>query len=423
MGSLVQQLYITADAIIVGQFTGKAGLAAIDSVFILFKFPINFMNGLTAGATILIARHYGAKNKEELGYVIRTANTLALGLGILCSVIGVLISPALLDIMSVPENLYPQALAYCQIYFGGLWAMIMYGMNAGILRSFGDSKRPLYVLIFSSIINVAGDILLVGVFGLSVQGAALATVFAQIVSMVFVLYMLSKFRPMSDFETGLSPILHSGHLIAMISTGIPLALQSILFPVANAIVQASVNKMGTDSIAAWGISAKITLIIWLIADAMSPVLSTYVSQNIGAEKRQRVKTGVRVGVAMSVSAIALLSVFLYFCSGMIGSWFLSPADRSAIIPLLVRYMQMMAPFFVFYAVAEAFTGACCGMGDTLRPMITTLITVCLLRVVCIFFILPSYNTMETIVRIYIASWIAAGGAFTVMYRIKRRNLY
>lgn len=421
LGSLIQQLYATADAVIVGQFTGKTGLAAIDSVFILFKFPINFMNGLTAGATILISRYYGAKNSEGLACSIRTANTLALILGCLCSLAGVFLTPALLDIMSVPENLYPQTLAYCRIYFGGLWAMVLYSMNAGILRAFGDSKRPLYALIFSALLNIIGDILLVGVFHMGVKGAAIATVIAQIVSMLFVFRMLSKFKPIPDFEAKIRPTFCTEHMTTMVITGIPLALQSILFPIANSIVQASVNRMGTDSIAAWGICAKMNLIIWLIADSMAPVLTTYVSQNIGADKRPRVKQGVLLGALMSFIAIAVVSTVLYFGSGTIGSWFLSEADRAAIIPLVVKYMGMMTPFFVFYSLAESFTGACCGFGDTLKPMITTLITVCLLRVVCIFFVLPIYSSMETIVWIYIASWISAGAAFTVMYTVKQNK--
>ena len=154
LGSLIQQLYTTADAVIVGQFAGKAGLAAIDSVHTLFKFPINFMNGLSAGATILISGYYGAKDEKSLRCCVRTANTLALVLGVICAIAGVLFTPQLLDIMAVPQDIYPQTLIYCRIYFGGIWAMVLYNMMSGILRSFGDSRRPLAALIFSSVVNI-----------------------------------------------------------------------------------------------------------------------------------------------------------------------------------------------------------------------------------------------------------------------------
>ena len=422
LGSLIQQLYTTADAVIVGQFAGKVGLAAIDSVHTLFKFPINFMNGLSAGATILISGYYGAKDEKSLRCCVRTAGTLALVLGVVCAVAGVIFTPQLLNIMAVPQDIYPQTLAYTRIYFGGIWAMVLYNMMAGILRAFGDSKRPLYVLILSSLLNIVGDFLLVGAFHLGVQGAAIATVAAQVISALFVSSMIKKMERISDGK----PVIHihfcAEHMSAMVKTGIPLALQSVLFPIANSIVQASVNGMGTDSIAAWGICDKMNLLIWLIADAMSPALTTYTAQNIGAKQPGRVKKGVLLGTVMSTGAVALVSLVLYFGAGFIGGWFVPAGDRSAVIPLVIRYTQMMAPFFVFYALAEAFTGACCGMGDTLKPMLTTLATVCLLRVVGIFFVLPVYQTMECIVGIYIASWIAAGLAFSVMYAWKQRKL-
>ena len=300
--------------------------------------------------------------------------------------------------------------------------MVMYNMMAGILLALGDSRRPLYVLILSSLLNIVGDFPLVGVFHMGVQGAAIATVAAQIVSVLCVAGMIRKIEHISEGKSMLHVHFCGEHMSAMVKTGIPLALQSLLFPIANSIVQASVNGMGTDSIAAWGICDKMNLLIWLIADAMSPALTTYTAQNLGANQPGRVKKGVLLGIAMSVGSVALVSLALYLGADFIGSWFVPAADRGAVIPLVIRYTRMMAPFFVFYAVAEAFTGACCGMGDTLKPMLTTLITVCLLRVVCIFFVLPVYQTMECIVGIYIASWIAAGVSFTAMYTWKQHKL-
>ena len=422
-GSLIQQLYTTVDAVIVGQFTGKTGLAAIDSVYTLFKFPINFMNGLAAGATIIISGYFGAKEKEGLHCAVRTALLVALFLGIICSIGGGVLTPWLLQVMSVPEEIQAGSLIYCRIYFAGLWAMILYNMMAGILRAFGDSKRPLYVLIICAAVNVIGDLLLVGAFRLGVGGAAAATVLSQAVSAGVMWLLLTK----ADFLEGqLSPAkmrFCKEHMGMMIRKGFPLALQSMLFPIANSIVQASVNTMGTDSIAAWGICDKLDLLIWLIADSMGPALTTYTAQNIGAGRKDRAKKGALVGTGISVIAVALISLVLYFGSGVIGPWFIAKKDVDALIPLVVRYMRMMAPFFVFYAVAEAYSGACCGLGETLVPMITTLLTICLFRVVAIFTVLPKFGTMECILWIYIASWILAGCAFVVLYSVKERKLH
>ena len=421
LGSLIQQLYTMTDSVIVGQFTGKTGLAAINAVATLFKFPLNFMNGLAAGATILISRAYGAEDRQDLRRSVNAALTVSVVLGVVFTVAGVAATPWLLRVMSIPEDIWDTTLVYCRVYFSGLWAMVLYNMTAGILRAFGDARRPLYVLILCCVVNIAGDLLLVGVFHLGVGGAAAATVAAQIVSAVAVLILLHR-----SMDGGLFPKdglrLSKNRLADMLKKGFPLAIQSVLFPIANSIIQASVNTMGTDAIAAWGICDKLDLLIWLVADSMSPALTTYIAQNIGAGKYDRVKKGAVTGTLMSAGTVAFISLILYFGSGVFGGWFISTQDAGDILPLVVRYMSLMCPFFFFYSFAEGFSGACCGMGNTLVPMITTLTTICLLRVLSIWFILPRFGTMECIVWIYIASWIVAGTAFTVMFILRAKKL-
>ena len=422
-GSLVQQLYVTVDAVVVGQFTGQLGLAAIDSVHTLFKFPLNFMNGLAAGATILISGCCGSGDREELNCSIRTACTAAVLLGIVCSIGGVLLTPWMLKIMSVPAEVYDRAAAYTRIYFGGIWSMILYNMAAGILRAHGDSKRPLYVLVCCAVVNILGDLLLVGVLGLGVSGAAMATVASQVVSVVLTFWLLNRSSGIHKREKPLwMPHFCREHMVRLLTTGFPLALQSMLFPVANSIVQAGVNTMGAVQIAAWGICDKLDMLIWLIADSMGPALTTFTAQNLGAKNSHRVKIGVRIGTLMSVGAVALVSLVLFLFASPLTYWFVSTQDAVSLAPMVSRYSRMMAPFFFFYAIAEALSGACCGTGDTVKPMITTLVTICLTRVVSILWLLPRFGTMTCIVWIYIASWIAAGLAFTVLWLKKLSRL-
>ena len=421
LGSLIQQLYTMTDSVIVGQFTGKNGLAAINSVETLFRFPLNFMNGLAAGATILISRAFGANDREDLRQSVHAALALAVILGVVFTAAGVLATPLLMRAMSIPEEIWDMTQTYTRIYFGGLWAMVLYNMTAGILRAFGDSRSPLYVLILCSAVNIVGDLLLVGVFHLGVAGAAAATVAAQIISAAAVLFLLNRSMHGELIAKG-GLCLPKNRFFDMMRKGLPLGIQSILFPIANSIIQASVNTMGTDAIAAWGICAKLDLLIWLVADSMSPALTTYAAQNIGAGKLDRVKKGAITGTLMSAGTVIVISAVLFFGSGLFGGWFISSSDATDIIPLVVRYMSLMCPFYFFYAFAEGFSGACCGMGNTLVPMITTLTTICLLRVLSIWFILPHFQTMECIVWIYIASWIAAGVAFTVMFAIRAAKL-
>ncbi len=421
LGSLIQQLYTMTDSVIVGQFTGKTGLAAINAVATLFKFPLNFMNGLASGATILISRAYGANDRKDLRHSVNAALAVSAVLGVIFTAGGMIATPWLMRIMSIPEEIQEPTRIYCLVYFSGLWAMVIYNMTAGILRAFGDTRRPLYVLVLCCIVNILGDLLLVGVFHMGVGGAAAATVAAQIVSAAAVLFLLHRTLDGGLFAKD-GPRLPGKRVGDMLMKGLPLAIQSILFPIANSIIQASVNTMGTDVIAAWGICGKLDLLIWLVADSMSPALTTYAAQNIGAGRIDRVKKGAVIGTLMSAGTVALISLVLYFGSGIFGSWFISSADAGSILPLVVHYMCLMCPFYFFYSFAEGFTGACCGMGNTLAPMITSLTTICLLRVLSIWFILPRYGTMECIVWIYIASWIAAGTAFTVMFALRVRKL-
>ena len=416
-GSLIQQLYVTIDAVVVGQFTGKLGLAAIDSVHTLFKFPLNFMNGLATGATILISGHCGSGDERQMHCSIRTACTVAVILGVVCSVGGVILTPWMLQIMSVPDEVYGRAFVYTTIYFGGIWSMILYNMTAGILRAYGDSKRPLYVLVCCAVINIFGDLLLVGVLDMGVAGAALATVFSQIVSVVVIFSMLKKVLHVEKGEKPLWwPHFCKEHMQQMLHMGFPLALQSMLFPIANTIVQAGVNTMGTDQIAAWGICDKLNMLIWLLSDSMGPALTTFTAQNLGAKNKERIRKGVFVGTAMSAGAVIMVSIILFVGAAFMTPWFVSAQDAATLAPLVGAYARMMAPFFLFYAITEALSGACCGTGDTVRPMITTLISICLLRVIGVLFILPVYETMECIVVIYIASWIAAGIAFLGLWK-------
>ncbi|MBQ1516130.1 MAG: polysaccharide biosynthesis C-terminal domain-containing protein, partial [Lachnospiraceae bacterium] len=286
-GSLIQQLYTVVDAVVVGRFAGQTGLAAIDSVYTLFKFPLNFMSGLAAGATIVISKCFGAGDEKNLSGAIRAALVIAAALGVVFSLAGAFAAPVLADVMQVPADIRPQTLLYVRIYFGGLWTLVLYNMLAGILRAFGNSKSPFYILIICGVVNIAGDLLLVGVFRAGVAGAAAATVAAQFISVALAMRSLTKtypggaiarpFRdgsPADGSPVGTSP---SGEMFPrgsfrlrkdighMLAIGFPLGLQGILFPVANSIIHAQINKMGTEVIAAWAVCGKLDLLIWLVA--------------------------------------------------------------------------------------------------------------------------------------------------------------
>ena len=279
------------------------------------------------------------------------------------------------------------------------------------------------MLICCAVINILGDLLLVGVLNMGVAGAALATIFSQIISVILTFFMLHRTLKIGKSERPLWwPHFCAEHMSQMIRLGFPLALQSMLFPVANSIVQAGVNTMGTDQIAAWGICDKLDMLIWLVSDSMGPALTTFTAQNLGAKNQKRIRKGVIAGTSMSVCTVVVISVILFFGAYYMTPWFVSAQDAQLLAPLVSNYSRMMAPFFFFYSIAEALSGACCGTGDTVRPMLTTLLSICLLRVLGVIFVLPLYGTMECIVMIYTASWVAAGCSFFVLWHLNAKHI-
>lgn len=419
-GNFFQHLYTTADAVIVGRFTGKEGLAAIDSVFSLLKLPVNLFSGLSAGSSILISQLYGAKKYGELSKTIHTALMLTLITGALLSVTGVLLSPALLVMMDVPADIFDATLLYVRIYFGGMLISLFYNIAAGILRAMGNAQTPFYALTVSSGINIVLDILFVGVFKWGIGGAAFATVLAQLCSASILFVTLSK-------KSSLCPLhisqlkLYGSAAAAIAKLGIPIGLQSILFPMANMIIQARINGTGTEHIAAWALCGKLDFLIWISIEAMTTAVSTFVAQNYGAKKYDRVNTGIRTGLLIGVTVIGILSAILYFWSVPLGTLFIGAEDYG-VLTTMERLMHLIAPFYTVFVFAELFSAAMYGIGETLKPMIITLLGICVFRILWIWCVVPLYPSIEVIVWAFPASWSLTTVAFIVAYLRLRRNI-
>ena len=412
-GNFFQHLYTTADAVIIGRFTGKEGLAAIDSVFSLLKLPVNLFSGLSAGSSILISQLYGAKKYGELSKTIHTALILTFIIGTFLSVTGVLLSPALLVMMGVPSDIFGATLIYVRIYFGGMLISLFYNIAAGILRAMGNAQTPFYALVVSSGINIVLDILFIGVFKWGIAGAAFATVLAQLCSAVILFLTLSKKGSLCPLHISQLK-LHGTAAVTIAKLGVPIGLQSILFPIANMIIQTRVNGTGTEHIAAWALCGKLDFLIWISLEAMTTAVSTFVAQNYGAEKYDRVHTGIRSGLWMGVAVIGILSAVLYFWSVPLGKLFISAEDYSILI-ITKRLMHLMAPFYTVFVVAEIFSAAMYGTGETFKPMIITLLGICVFRILWIWCIVPYYPSIDVIVWAFPASWILTSGVFTIAY--------
>ena len=413
LGSLFQQMYTTVDAIIVGQFAGKAGLAAVDSVYSLTKLPVKFFVGLSTGATIIVSQYVGAKKGRETGTIIHTAIAFALLGGALLSIAGVVLAPQLLLLMEIPADLYETTLGYTRVYFGGFMVSMLYNIGAGILRAMGNSKTPFHALVAAGICNILLDLLFVGAFHLSAAGAAMATVISQAVSAIYVLRALSR----QDDNARLVPSkirIDVAALCSILALGLPIALQSSLYPIANMLIQSTINATGTDNIAAWALCGKLDFMVWLIADSLASSLSTFVAQNYGAGQFGRARRGVNIGIGLALGFIAILSLGLYLWCEPLGRLFISSAD-AGIIGLAATFMHLLAPMYVLYAIGETYACAIRGTGESFRPMVLTLLGTCLIRVLWVLFVVPIQPGILSILMCYPVSWAATAIVFTVYY--------
>ncbi len=419
LGAFFQSLYTMTDAVIVGRFAGKEGLAAIEAVLALTRLPLNFFVGLSSGASIIISQYYGAKKLDKVSSASHNAMLFAVSAGLLLSVVGVSLASFSVDITRVPLNVAVASKHYITIYFGGMVMLMIYNVGSGILRALGNSKTPFYFLIVANIVNIILDVLFIAVFRLGVIGAAIATVIASSVSAILILIIL--FKTSLPCRIKLHYIkFYREHLVEIIKLGLPIAIQGSLYSVANAIVQTSINKLGVDSISAWSIAGKMDFLIWNISSAFSFAISTFVAQNYGAKQYGRARQGSKVGMGMSVSFILSVSLFLYLFSMPLARILLP--DENVII-LNTKIIHFFVPFYFIYGVFEALSGAIRGSGDTFRPMMVNLVGICIFRIIWISYITPLKFELMMVLACYPASWIFTTFIFIILYFITFNNIH
>lgn len=419
-GNFFQHLYAAADAVIVGKFTGKEGLAAIDSVSSLLKLPISLFSGLSAGATIIISQLFGAKKSNELFAAIHTSIGLTLIAGVGLSIIGVIISPLLLFMMGVPDDIFQMTLTYVRVYFAGMGVSLFYNIGSGILRAMGNSKTPFYALIVASLLNVVLDLIFIAVFNWGIGGAAAATVISQLISAAIILFALTdkdSYCPLHLSKIKIERL----SAITIARLGLPIGIQSAFFPIANMIIQATVNGTGTANIAAWALCGKLDLLIWILLEAMTTSVATFVAQNYGAKKYERITAVVRAGLIMSAAMVGSICVVLYFWNVPLGKLFINSKDYG-ILTISEKLMHILIPFYVVFIFTEVFSAAINATGETFTPMLITLLGVCASRLVWIFFFVPLNPVIEMIVLAFPISWTLTSIIFTIYYFIYKKKL-
>ena len=358
-GTFFQQLYNTVDAIIVGRFVGKEALAAVGgSTGMLINLLVGFFVGLSSGATVIISQFYGAQNEDRVGEAVHTAMAFSLVCGLGMTVIGLLFGRTALEAMGTPAEIMDYSLSYLNIYFIGIITNLIYNMGSGILRAIGDSKRPLYFLMASCLTNIVLDIVLVVVLRMEVRGAAIATVFSQLVSAILVVFALM--RTTDSYKLIIRKIRLNLFMVKrIIKIGLPAGLQSVMYALSNIIIQSSVNALGTDTIAAWTAYSKIDSVYWMIISALGISITTFVGQNYGAGKMTRVKRGVNVCLGITALITFLLCTVLYLFGGYVYLLFTTDA---AVIAKGMEILYFLVPTFILYICIEIFSGALRGVG-------------------------------------------------------------
>ena len=417
LGTLFQSLYTTIDAIIIGRFAGKDAFAAIESVLNFQRLPITFFVGLSSGATIIISQYFGAKRKEDISKASHTAILFAIVGGLLLSVLSCILSPFFIRLIKVPKEIFYQAQAYTIICFSGIMVSMIYNIGSGILRALGNSKTPFYILIVSNILNIILDLILVVVFNLGVIGVGMATLIAQIASAILIFIIL--LRTKLDCKIYINKIcFYKKYLKEIFRLGLPIGVQSVLYPISNTIIQSSINTFGVNSIAAWAISGKLDFLIWTVSDAFSIAISTFIAQNYGAEKHQRARDGIKVALIMSMIAIFVISFTLYFYNKPLAYFLIK--DKN-IVDLTSKIIKLIAPLYFIYVIGDVLSGAIRGIGDTFNPMIINIFGICVCRVLWIFFIVPLNPTFFMVLYGFIVSWIITAIMYIIYIVYKRKS--
>lgn len=400
LGQVFQQLYNTFDSLIVGKYLGDEALAAVSSSGSLIFMMVGFFGGVAMGAGVMIAKEYGAKDYRAMRLSIHTDVAFGLAAGILLTVLGVCFTPTILRWMRTPENVLPQSVEYFRFYFCGAVFTVMYNIFVGILQAVGDSRHPLYYLIISSVVNVVLDLVLVGGFHFGVGAAAIATTISQGISVLLCLIQLIRCR--TEYRLQLKAVrFHWESLKNIIRFGLPSGVQNSVIAMANLVVQTNINTFGPSAMAGCGSYAKIEGFAFLPITCFAQALSTFVGQNLGAKKYDRVKKGVRFGILCSVSMAELIGGVFWMCAPVFIGIF---SDSPDVIAFGVRQARVEALFYCMLALAHCIAGIMRGAGKATVPMFTMLGFWCVLRVAYITLMLHFYPYIEVVFTAYPLTW-------------------
>lgn len=417
--SILQQLFNSVDIAVVGKFASSQALAAVGSNSSVISLMINLFVGISVGASVVIANYIGQRNERGIKNAIHTVSVITLASGGLLLVVGLLIARPILEMMDTPDDVIELAVLYLRIYFLGMPFFMIYNFGAAILRSMGDTKRPLYCLVVAGVINTALNLFLVIVLKMSVAGVAIGTVIANMVSAGMIVYILrhekGPFR-LEYKEIGVSRI----ELRKMLQIGIPAGIQGMVFSIANVFIQAAINLYGSDAIAGSAAALNYEYYCYFVVSAFSQAAVTFISQNYGARQIERCKKIFRQTMLLSVIACGCLNLFFVWQRRFAISIFTSSPDVYQFAAIRMEIVLLTQALACSYEIAGA---ALRGLGYSMLPAILTVFGTCVLRLFWVYVICPMIPGFDNLMLIYPISWIITGAAVLIAYYIIQRKLF
>lgn len=409
LGNLFQQLYNAVDSLVVGNFCGDAALAAVSSSGSLCHLLIGFFQGVFMGASVIISQRYGAKDTGGAEKAAHVTVFFSLCAGVLLSVLGVLFTPTILTWMGTPENVMPNSVEYFRVWCSGMLGLVLYNTSNGIFQAFGDSHHPLYFLLISACTNAVLDLLFVAVFHWGVAGAALATVIGQALSAILgFLYLMSGRCVIRIRPRAVRP--QKRLLLEIFRLGLPSGFQNSAISIANLVVQSNINAFGDAAMAGSGSYLKIEGFAFLPVTCLTMAMTTFVGQNIGARRYDRVKQGARLGAGMIMVLIEVVGATIFFAAPFLIGLF-SPTPE--VIAFGVRHARTTSLFFCLLGFSHASAAILRGAGRTVTPMLVMMSVWCLFRITYITVVVAVFHDITWVYTAYPVTWTISSILYAV----------
>ena len=418
IGNLFQQLYNTVDSLVVGNFVGSHALAAVGSTTSIINMIVTFFTGTSVGAGVVISRYYGAHDDEKLHIAVETTMAVTFICGIIFTGLGIFVAPYMLKFMSTPDDVLPSASVYLKIYFSGVFGLLVYNMGSAILRAVGDTKRPLYCLILSGLINAGLNLFLVIVFHLDVAGVAIATVISNVISASMVWYFLMKengpirlsFRKLKISKTELKKTLR---------IGMPAGLQGMVFSLANVCIQSTINSFGSNAVAGSAAALNFEFFSYFMVNAFAQATVTFTSQNYGAGEHERCRKIFHTAMLLSMVSCGCLSMIFVFGRDFFLRLY---TTDTAVLGFAMQRLTIVTTLELLTSTYEISAGAMRGRGHSLLPAVITVFGSCVLRLIWISTACRQVHEFWMLMIIYPISWVVTGTAMIIAYaRMERKE--